>query len=92
MFLFKFPFIKICVRYLIEICEKTFISLWTLLVGILRSRRLLVVGLQMVPLMHAMMIIGGRTVHTCWVCNVGGYHISLIFLWWLLGGIHGCNM
>lgn len=50
-------------RYQMEICERVFISLWTLLVGILRSRRVLVVDLCIVPLMHSVITIGGRAVN-----------------------------
>lgn len=51
------------VWYQMEICEKNSKSLWTLLVKILRSKRVLVVALCMVPLMLAIMTIGGRTIH-----------------------------
>lgn len=47
------------------ICEKVSMSLWTLLVGILGSSKILVVALCMVPLILVVMIIGGRTIHPC---------------------------
>lgn len=67
-------------RYEMEICERVSISLWTLLVGILRSRRVLVVDLCMVPLMHAVITIGGRTVKIVMLLMFVTCHISIVFL------------
>ena len=44
-------------------------SLWILWVGILRSARLLVVGVWMMPRIPAVMIMGGRTCQPCWVSS-----------------------
>lgn len=54
-------------------------------VGILRSRRLLVVALWMVPLMHVVMITWGRTIHLCWVsvvCRTSYFSSFLVVVAW----------
>ena len=51
----------ICVRYRTAICEKVFIGLLILYCGILKSKRFLMDGVGMEPLVHVMMMIGMRT-------------------------------
>lgn len=46
------------VRCLMKICEKVSMSLWILLLRILRSNKLLPLGLCIVTLIHAIMIFG----------------------------------
>jgi hypothetical protein len=46
-----------CVKYLMSIHEKVSMSLWTLIVGILRFNIFLVVALCMVPLIPAIMVL-----------------------------------
>lgn len=58
-------FRMMCVRYQIDICEKVSIALWILGLGVLSTLRLLRVVLRIIPLMFAMMIIGGLTLHPC---------------------------
>ena len=72
-------------RYLIEICEKMSMSLWILLVRILRSIRFLIVALCMMPLLHVVMVIEGRIVHPCWVsdvCSMSFFSSFLVMLAW----------
>lgn len=45
-------------KYLMEICEKVSMYLWTLLVGTLRINIFSVVALCMVPLILAIMVLG----------------------------------
>jgi hypothetical protein len=61
-----------------ESCEKDCMSLWNLLVDILRSK----VALCMVPLMFAVLTIGGRTIHPCCISDVcrGSYLYSFLVM------------
>jgi hypothetical protein len=55
-----------CVRYFIAIWEKDSISLWILELGICRSWRSLTVVVCIVPLIPAVIIMGGSTIHPSW--------------------------
>lgn len=80
-------FRMMCVRYQIDICEKVSIALWILGLGVLSTLRLLRVVLRIIPLMFAMMIIGGLTLHPCcairrgWSKNTYFKFPSYCFLW-----------
>lgn len=65
MLLYKFYW-----SYQIEICEKGFLSLWNLILGVLRSTRQLVMMVCEEALIDAyqpLIIGGGRTDRPCWV-------------------------
>lgn len=66
------------------ICERIFINLLILYYGILRSKRLLMVGVCVCvcvePLMHVVMIIDRRTSHPCCASN-GCSIVHLLSLW-----------
>ena len=58
------------VKYLIAVWEKDSISLWILELGICRSWRSLTIIACIVPLIHAVIIIGGSTIHLSWDSSV----------------------
>ena len=55
-----------CVRYLIEIWEKDSISLWILELEICRSWKGLTILVCIVPLILAVIVVGGSTIHCSW--------------------------
>jgi hypothetical protein len=58
-----------CVKSLIAIWEKDSISLWILELGICRSWKSIIVVVCKVPLILAVIIIGGSTIHRSWDKN-----------------------
>ena len=67
-----------------KMCKMS-MSLWILLVGILRSIRFLIVALCMMPLLPVVMVIEGRIVHPCWVsdvCSMSFFSSFLVMLAW----------
>lgn len=68
MVIYSLVFFRImCGRYRMVSSERFSISLWILLLGILRSRRILMVSVWMEPRIQAVVIFKGRTCHPCWV-------------------------
>ena len=57
------------VMYFIAIWEKDSIRLWILGLGICRSWRSLTVVICIVPLIHAVIIMGFSTIHPSWDRN-----------------------
>ena len=68
-FLISFCLGLCVVRYLIAIWEKNSISLWILKLGSCRSLRSLTVVVCVVPLILAVIIMGGSTIHHSWACE-----------------------
>ena len=70
------------VRYLIAIWEKDFISLWILELGIYRSWRSLTIVVCIVPLILAVIIMGGSTIHPSW--DRSGWRMAYLSSFWLV--------
>lgn len=66
-FFFNFLWLRMMsARYLMKICEKVSMSLWILLVRILRSNKFLMMVLCIVHVIHVIMINWGKAIHPCW--------------------------
>ena len=65
----------ICVKFMRASCEKTTISSCILVMGICRSWSIFVVVVCTVPLIHIVMMMGGRAIHPSW--DWGGLYVIL---------------
>ena len=71
-----------CVRYLIPLWERDSISLWGLELGICSSRRSFIIVVCIVPLILAMIVMGGSTIHPSGDRS-GWRMVYLSSLWWV---------
>ena len=83
-FLISFRLGLCVLGYLTTISEKNSISLWILELGICRSWRSLTFVVCTVPFIHALIIMGGSTIHPSW--DRGGVENNM-FIKFLVGAL-----